>query len=148
MSKKILVLSLVVLVIAPVLVFAGTRGCTSGMVTLGICRTTADVAYSLAIGTVDPDGAGPLQAPHLLLADAFASLYNWQSPAACTTEMVSAGICTVGQIGALVAITKAQFADLQVRAYVLSVLRRYRRQQQITAAESAADAEANPDLGQ
>lgn len=128
---------------------AGTRSCTSAMVSpLGICRTTTDLAYCLAIGTVDPDAAGPLQAPHLLLSDAFAGVYNWQSPAACSVEMVAAGICTGGQIGALVAISKAQFADLQVRAFVLSVLRRYRRQQQIATAASAADAEADPDLGQ
>lgn len=126
---------------------AGTRSCTSGMVTLNICRSTSDVAYTLAIGTVDPDGAGPQVAPSTLIPDAFASLYNWQSPAACTQDMVTAGICASSQLGVLVPITKAQFADLQVRAFIVSTIRRYLKQQQVTAAQVAADAAADPDLG-
>jgi len=117
------------------------------MVTLGICRSTADVAYCLAIGTVDPDGAGPQLAPAALVSEAFASTNNYQSPTACTSDMVLAGICTPGQLGTLVAITKAQFADLQVRAYVMSTVRRYLKAQGVASAVVTADAAADPDIG-
>lgn len=126
---------------------AGTRSCTSGMVTLNICRTTTDVAYCLPFGTVDPDGSGPLVAPSQLVLDAFATTGNYQSPAACTGEMVTAGICTSGQLGTQVAITKVQFTDLQIRAYVLSVVRRYRVQQAVAAAQTSVEAVADPDVG-
>lgn len=127
---------------------AGTRSCTSSMVSLGICRSTSDVAYCLPIGTSDPDGAGPLLPPSTTVADAFASLYNWQSPAPCTADMVAAGICTSGQIGTSVAVTKAQFADMQVRSYVRDVVRRYLKQQALAAAAASSDSQADPDLGQ
>lgn len=142
----LLVLTVLVAFAAPS--SAGTRSCTSAMVSpLNICRTTTDVAYCLAIGTVDPDAGGPLQAPSALVADAFATLDNWQTPAACTAEMVTAGICTSGQVGTLVPITKAQFADLRVRAFIMGKIRTYLKQQQITAAAAAADAAADPDIG-
>lgn len=128
-------------------VSAGTRSCTTSMVTLNICRSTSDVAYCLAIGTVDPDGAGPLLPPSTTIADAFASLYNWQTPAPCTQDMVSAGICTSGQIGTSVAITKAQFADLQVRGFVRDTVRRYLKQQALAATAASSDAQADPDIG-
>lgn len=128
-------------------VSAGTRSCTTSMVTLNICRSTSDVAYCLPIGTVDPDGAGPLLPPSTNLADAFASIYNWQTPTPCTSVMVSAGICTAPQLGTLVPITKAQFADIQVRAYVLDVMKRYNKQKAIDAAATSADAVADPDIG-
>lgn len=127
---------------------AGTRSCTSSMVSLNICRTTSDVAYCLAIGTVDPDAGGPLLPPSTTLADAFATIYNWQTPAPCNADMIAAGICSAGQTGTLVPITKAQFADLQVRAYVREVMRRYLRQKAIEAAAISADAQADPDIGQ
>lgn len=144
--RALLTLAILALLM-PVAAVAGTRSCTSQMVTLNICRSTSDVAYCLPIGTADPDGAGPLLAPSATLADAFAALYNWQTPAACTADMVSAGICTTPQIGSLVAITKAQFADLQVRAFVRDVMRRYLKQKGVDAAAAAADAAADPDIG-
>lgn len=127
---------------------SGTRSCTSSMVSLNICRSTADVAYCLAIGTVDPDAGGPLLPPSTTLADAFATIYNWQTPSPCTADMVAAGICNAGQIGTSVPITKAQFADLQVRNYVKEVMRRYLRQKAIEAAAVSAEAQADPDIGQ
>ena len=145
-SKSVVILC--VLVFSATFLHAGTRSCTAGMVTLNICRSTSDVAYTLSIGTADPDGAGPQLAPSVLVGDAFASLYNWQTPSACTPEMVSVGICTSGQIGTLVAITKAQFADLRIRAFIVETVRRYQKQQQVTAAQVAADAASDPDIGQ
>lgn len=145
---RIVLLTVTMLIMSSVSSYAGTRSCTSSMVSLNICRTTQDVAYCLAIGTTDPDGAGPLLPASTTLADAFASLYNWQTPAACTQDMVTAGICSSGQIGTLVHITKAQFADLQVRAYLKDVIRRYLRQKAIEAAAVSADTSADPDLGQ
>ena len=127
--------------------FAGTRSCTSAMVNLGICRTTADVALCLAVGTVDPDAGGPLLPPSTIIAEAFAALDNWQSPAPCSSEMVVAGICSAGQVSTLVPVTKAQFVDLRVRAFVLEKIRRYLKQQGVTAAQVAADAAADPDIG-
>lgn len=128
--------------------YAGTRSCTTAMVNLNICRSTSDVAYCLAIGTADPDAGGPLLPPSTTLAEAFASIYNYQSPAACTQDMVNAGICTSGQLGTLVSISKAQFADLQVRSFVREVMRRYLRKQAIDAAAATADSTADPDMGQ
>lgn len=136
------------LLLIPATLTAGTRSCTAGMVTLGICRTTADVAYCLPIGTVDPDGGGPLLAPSATIADAFASLYNWQSPAPCTQDMISAGICSSGQIGTLVAVTRAQFADMQVKLFIRDTMRRYLKQQAVSSAAASSDALADPDLGQ
>lgn len=148
MKRSIVLCAALALALGSLSASAGTRSCTTSRVTLNICRSTSDVAYCLAIGTADPDGAGPLQAPSALVADAFASLGNWQSPAPCTAEMVAASICSSGQIGTSVAITKAQFADLQVRGFVMGTVRRYLKQQQIAAAQAAADAAADPDLGQ
>lgn len=133
--------------LVPSFVLAGTRSCTSSMVTLNICRSTADVAYCLAIGTADPDGSGPLLPPSTTIADAFAALYNYQSPAVCTQDMVAAGICTAPQIGTLVSITKAQFADLQVRSFVRDTVRRYLKQQALAATAASSDAQADPDIG-
>lgn len=148
MSKVMIAVVLTSLLFISSPIFAGTRSCTSQMVTLNICRSTSDVAYCLAVGTVDPDGAGPLLPPSTTLADAFATTYNWQTPAPCSSNMVSAGICTSGQIGALVPITKAQFADLQVRAFIKDVMRRYLKQKALETAAAASDAQADPDIGQ
>lgn len=128
--------------------WAGTRACTNAFVTASLCRATSDVLYSLPISTVDPDGAGALQAPSALIADAFAALGNWQSPTPCTSSMVGAGICTSLQLGQSVAVTKAQFVDLQVRQFVLETVRRYRVQQAAAAASSAAGSTSDPDVGQ
>jgi hypothetical protein len=147
MKQRVIVLIFVVLFV-PLFTFAGTRNCTSGMVTLGICRATSDVAYCLPISTLDPDGAGAQQSPSSLVADAFASTYNWQTPTACVQEMVTAGICNAGQLGTLVPITKAQFGDLQVRAFVMRTVRQYLRNQQVLAAQAAADQASDPDIGQ
>lgn len=143
-----LCLAVLFVCLVPGMVVAGTRSCTSGMVTLGICRATSDVAYCLPISTLDPDGAGAQQAPSTLVADAFASTYNWQTPAACTSDMVTAGICTNPQLGTLVPITKAQFGDLQVRAFVMRTIRQYLKNQQVLAAQAAADQASDPDIGQ
>jgi hypothetical protein len=128
-------------------VSAGTKVCTTGMVTLGLCRSTANVAICLDVSTVDPDTTGPLLAPSVLVLDAFTVLENWQSPAPCSSEMVGSGICTVGQVGALVPITRVQFTDMKIRQFVLRKVRQYLKQQQITAAQVAADAASDPDIG-
>lgn len=127
---------------------AGTRSCTSAMVSLNICRSTTDVAYCLAIGTVDPDAAGPRLPPSTTVADAFAAIYGWQSPALCVQDMVAAGICTPGQLGTSVTVTKGQFADMQVRSFVRDTVRRYLLQQAVAAAAASSNAVADPDLGQ
>lgn len=148
MNKLLAAIALAGMTLCAVPASAGTRSCTSTMVSLNICRSTADVAYCLAIGTVDPDAGGPLVAPSTEVLDAFASQYGWASPALCTQDMVTAGICTSGQLGASVTVTKAQFADMQVRFFVRDVVRRHRRSQAINSAAVAADALADPDLGQ
>lgn len=135
------------LCLVPTALMAGTRSCTTSMVTLNICRSTSDVAYCLAIGTVDPDAGGPLLPPSTTIADAFAALYNYQSPSVCTQDMVAAGVCTAPQIGTSVTVTKAQFADMQVRLFIKGVILRYRKQQSIDAASVAADAQPDPDIG-
>lgn len=145
MKRILFILAVLILISVPL--SAGTRSCTTSMVTLNICRSTSDVAYCLPISTVDPDAGGPKLPPSQLIADAFAAAYNWQTPAPCDTLMIDAGICTPGQAGQLVPITKAQFADIQVRNFVLQTVRAYDRQQKVAAAQSAADAEPNPDVG-
>jgi hypothetical protein len=136
---------LLLLVASPAL--AGTKACTAAMVTAGICRTTADVAVCVSVSTVDPDTAGPLLAPSALVLDAFTSLENWQTPAPCSPEMVGSGICTSGQIGTLVPITRVQFTDMKVRQFVLGTVRRYLKAQGVTAAQVAADLASDPDIG-
>lgn len=128
--------------------FAGTRACNAAMVTAGICRSTSDVAVCVSVSAVDPDVTGPLLAPSALVLDAFTSLENYQTPAPCSPEMVGSGICTSGQIGTLVPITRVQFTDMKVRQFVLGTVRRYLKQQQVTAAQVSADAAADPDIGQ
>jgi len=145
-KSAIITVVLLTLLVTPS-AFAVTRSCTAGMVTLNICRSTSDVAYCLAIGTSDPDGIGPLLAPSQLLQDAFAVVGNYQTPAACTSEMVTGGVCSSGQIGTLVAITKAQFADIAVRRYVMETIRRYRAKLVLDAAQVATDTESAPDIG-
>ena len=136
------------ILLLPSSLIAGTRSCTAAMVSpLNICRSTSDVAYCLAIGTVDPDNGGPLLPPSTTLADAFATIYNYQNPAACSKDMAQVGICTQAQIGTLVAITKAQFADLQVRLFIRDTMRRYLKQKSIEAASTASDLLADPDIG-
>lgn len=127
--------------------FAITRGCTSSMVTLGICRATTDAAICLAVSTVDPDGAGSRLAPSALALDAFAALYGWAASMTCTQEMVDATICVSGQLGTAVAVTKTQFADMIVRRWVLAQLKAYRQQQEHAAAQAVVDTEAAPDVG-
>lgn len=134
---------------------AGTRTCNATLVAQNTCRvTTGEVLYFLPISTVDPDSAGPLLAPSALIVDAFAAQANWTGTAICTNgsgsgpNMVAAGICTQGQVGALVPITKAQNSDLQIREYILSVVRWYRVREAVAAAEAAAKATAAPDVGQ
>jgi hypothetical protein len=141
-------LSLVVLLIllaSPAL--AGTKACTATMVSLGICRSTANVAICLDASTVDPDAGGPLLAPSALVLDAFTTLENYQTPAPCSSEMVGSGICTIGQIGTLVPITRIQFTDMKVRQFVLATVRRYLKAQGVTAAQVAADSASDPDIG-
>lgn len=145
--RKIVVI-FILLLSAANLVSAGTRSCTSSMVSpLNICPSTSYVAYCLPISTIDPDAAGPREAPTTLVVNAFAALGNWQSPTSCTADMVAAAICTPGQLGQLVPITKAQFADLQVRAYVMQTVTRYIHLVKQAEAEAAANAEPTPDIG-
>lgn len=144
---RVLIASLV-LVLFAVPAFAGTRACNAAMVTAGICRATSDVAVCVAVSTIDPDTTGPLLAPSVLVLDAFTTLGNYQSPTPCSAEMVGSNICTAGQIGTLVLITRAQFVDMQVRQFVLSTVRRYLKQQQVAAAQVSADAASDPDIGQ
>lgn len=127
--------------------FAGTRTCNAAMVTAGICRTTSDVAVCVSVGTVDPDAAGPLLAPSVLVLDAFTFFDNYQTPAPCSPEMVGSGICTSGQIGTLVPVTRVQFTDMKIRQFVLLTVRRYLKQQQVTAAQVSADTATDPDIG-
>jgi len=128
--------------------FAGTRPCTTALVTAGICRATSDVVYTLSISTTDPDGAGPLPTPSALIQDAFTSVLNYMTPVNCTADMVGTGICTSLQLGQSVSITKPQFVDLQVRSYVLAIVRRYRVQLNVAAAQVSAESTPDPDLGQ
>jgi len=145
-KPAILVLALA-LALSAIPAAATTRACTTAMVTGGICPSTSYVAYTLAISTTDPDGAGPLQAPSALILDAFALVYNYSSPTVCTADLVAAGVCAAGSLGQAVAITKAQFVDSQVRAYVLNTIRRYNVLSAVQAAEATAKTQADPDLG-
>src|SRR3954462_3273599 len=83
--------------------FAGTRACTTALVTAGICRSTNDILYTLSISS---SAAPQVQA-------AIVGLFGYQTPAPCTPDMVSVGVCSSGQIGTSVAITKGQFVDVQ-----------------------------------
>lgn len=126
---------------------AGTRACNATLVAQTVCRQNSDVVYALSIATTDPDGAGPRLAPHTLIQEAFAAVDGWVTPTPCVQVMVDAGICTAPQLGTPVAVTKAQFADMRVRQFVLSKVRQYIEQQQHAAAQATANAEPNPDLG-
>ena len=144
--KIAITLPALILLASPAL--AGTKACTAAMVTAGICRATSDVAVCVSVSTVDPDTTGPLLAPSALVLDAFTFFDNYQTPAPCSLEMVGSLICTSGQIGALVPITRVQFTDMKVRQFVLGTVRRYLKQQQVAAAQVSADAAADPDIGQ
>ena len=126
---------------------AGTRLCNATLVSQNVCRVNSDALYSLSISTTDPDGAGPKQAPSVLLQDAFAALYGWSANMTCTPEMVTATICNSGQLGTPVAITKAQFADMLVRRYIMNELKRYREQQEHAVAQETVNTETPPDVG-
>lgn len=144
--KRMFVFAILLLFAAPP-VIAGTRSCTASMVSLNICRATTDVAYCLPISTIDPDNGGPKLAPTQLVQDAFASLHGWASPTSCIQEMVDIGVCSAGQLGTSVGITKAQFADMIVRRFVLAQIKQYRQQQEVAASLSIVAAEAAPNIG-
>jgi hypothetical protein len=146
--RRAFLLSLFLLFTMPVLGAAATRACSGALVTAGLCRSTSDALYSLPFSTVDPDGAGPQQAPSVLITAAFVNLFGYQTPTSCTAALVAAGVCTSGQVGQMVPITQSQFVDSQIRAYVLSVVRRYRVVQAVSSAQATAEATADPDLGQ
>jgi hypothetical protein len=117
---------------------AGTRACTTALVTAGICRSTSDVLYSLSISAV---AAPQVQA-------AIVGLYGYQSPAPCTPDFVAVGICTAGQLGSSVAVTKGQFVDATIRSWLLrSVVIRWNLQVAQDAATASALAAADPDIG-
>jgi hypothetical protein len=145
MMKKIL-FSLV-LVLSSKASWAGTRNCNAALVTAGLCRSTADVIYVLPISTADPDGAGPQVSPSALVVAAFTTLYGYSSPLTCTSDMVGAGLCSSGQIATQVTVTQAQFVDFQIRLMLLQVVRQYRLQQGIAAAQATAAATSDPDIG-
>ena len=117
---------------------AGTRPCTTALVTAGICRSTTDILYTLSISSA---AAPQVQA-------AISGLYGYQTPTPCTTDMVAVGVCTVGQLGAPVAITRAQFVDVTIRSWLLrSVVIRWNLQVAQDAATASALAAADPDIG-
>lgn len=124
-----------------------TRGCTSAMVSLGLCRTTSDAVMCIAVSTVDPDNGGPRLAPSVIALDAIAGIYDYRTPTSCTQEMVNASICSAGQLGTSVAVTKAQFADMIHRRWVLEQIKQYRRLQERTAADVTVETEPAPDVG-
>jgi hypothetical protein len=135
MKKTLLALALV-LVAAPAL--AGTRTCTTALVTAGICRSTTDVLYTLSISAA---AAPQVQA-------AIVGLYGYQTPAPCTPDFVAVGVCSSGQLGTSVAITKAQFVDVTIRSWLLrSVVIRWNLQVAQDAATATALAAADPDIG-
>jgi hypothetical protein len=126
---------------------AGTRSCTNSMVTAGICPATSWVAYCISIDTADPDGAGPLLAPTALVQAAFANVYGWTATMTCTADMVAAGTCSAGALGTVVSVTQPQFVDFKIRTYILGTVRRFNAVQAMAAAEAAATAQADPNLG-
>jgi hypothetical protein len=65
----------------------------------------------------------------------------------CNAEMVTATICTSGQLGTAVTVTKAQFADMIVRRWVTEAIKRYRQQQEQATAAATVAAEPEPDVG-
>lgn len=144
---KKLALSCILLAIAAVPAFAITRGCTSAMVSLGLCRTTNDAVSCVAMSTVDPDAGGPRLAPTALALEAWASLDNWQATAACEASMVPTGICTAPQVGALVSVSKTQFLDWRMRLYVLDRIAQYQEKLRAAAKAAEAAAEPVPDVG-
>lgn len=144
--KRLAAVSLL-LVGAAIPSFAGTRSCTSSMVTLGICRSTADVAMCIPLSTADPDNGGPRLAPSLLATNAVAANNGWAATMPCTAEMVTATICTAPQLGTAVAVTKAQFADMILRRWVLAQITRYRESQERATAQTMVDTEPVPDIG-
>lgn len=146
-NLTITVLLILTLIVFTLPSYAGTRACNSTMVTANICRSLNDVVYTLAISTVDPDTTGPRFAPSQLVLESFSTLFNWQSPTSCTTDMVGAGICNSGQLGTLVAITKTQFADLQIRLYIMQTIAKYQSYIKHQEAQAVVDAEPIPDVG-
>jgi len=136
--KKIAHLLLVGILVLSTPVTAGTRACTTALVTAGICRSTSDILYTLSISAA---AAPQVQA-------AISGLYGYQTPTPCTTDMVAVGVCTVGQLGAPVAITRAQFVDVTIRSWLLrSVVIRWNLQLAQDAATASALAAADPDIG-
>ena len=117
MKRMIVVLTaLVALLSAPVL--AGSKACTAGMVTSGICRTQQERVIYLSI-----------HQDHLNdVVDALAAEAGWEATVACTQALVDLGGCTSGQIGEQVAnpITKVQAADLQFRTRLINLVRSYK----------------------
>lgn len=146
MKRLLATIALLLCWVAPAA--ANTRTCTSTMVsTLSLCRATTDVLFSLPISTVDPDNGGPRQAPSVILPDAIADNFGWSANMTCTQEMVDAAICTAPQIGTPVAVTKARFADMIFRRWVLEQVKQYRRRQEQATAQTTVDAEPAPDVG-
>lgn len=132
-------LALLLLCLAlPASASAGTVNCNSTMVSGGLCRSTGNklVGYDMPAAVASD------------LADALASLKGYASPTTCTSQLVTAGVCTSGQIGSMVPITKAQFADFMLRRILISIIREYKDQQAADAARATTQAAADPDVGQ
>lgn len=143
--KRLFIASLLLLAAGPA--SAISRGCTSAMVTLGLCRTTSDAVMCLAVSTVDPDNGGPKLAPSLLASTAISDNNGWTANMTCTQEMVSVAICNSGQLGLPVPVTRVQFSDMMVRRWVLNQIAVYRSRQEHAAAQVTVDIETPPDVG-
>lgn len=127
--------------------FAGTKACNGTLVTQGVCPTTGYSVLFYAVSTADPDGAGPRPTDVQLVLDAFAATYGYSATTTCTQQMVNQGTCSSGQLGTVVAESKAQFADRKLREHILGVVARYQAATAIAAAEAAAAAETPPVVG-
>jgi len=145
MRKTLLACALLLVVASPA--HAIIRGCTSSMVTLGICRATTDAAVCTPVSTIDPDNGGPRLAPSVIALDAIAALYGWSASMTCTQEMVAVGICSSGQLNTSVAVTKTQFAEMVHRRWFIEQIRAYRGLQERATADAAVTAEPAPDIG-
>jgi hypothetical protein len=136
MWNRMMALLLALIGLAPGTAVAGTRACTSQLVTAGLCRVTTNRLMSW--------DAPPAIATEL--ADAIAAQEGWSASMTCSSAFVSAGICSAGQVGTAVAVTKAQFADYVLRREIQQRIRRYREQSAFTSALVTAGAATEPDI--
>ena len=122
---------------------AGSKACTAGMVSAGVCRTTAERVIYLSV-----------HQDHVQdVVDALADEAGWVSQVTCTQALVDLGQCLVGQLGQLVAnpITKVQAADAQFRFRLINLVRSYKAESVHATAEqtrqSGLAAIVDPNVG-